>query len=362
MPRADARRRWLALWACLLAVTAAGVGPGAGAARALEVVTLQLKWTHAFQFAGYYAAQEQGYYREAGLDVRFREARPGLDVVEEVVAGRADFGVGTSSLLLARHAGRPVVALAAVFQHSPLVLVARGDAFAQSLGDLAGKRVMIEPQSDELIAMMRANGLDPASLVRVEHSLGPRDMIEGRIDAMSAYSTVEPFYLDHAGVAHRIYSPRAAGIDFYGDTLFTSEARIARHPGQVAAFRAASLRGWAYAMANPGRVIDLILARHAPHLARAFLRYEAAAMADLVDTDAVPPGTMEESRWRHIATTYAGLGLLPAEVSLEGFLYAPPPPERPAAAWTWPPAAGVAALGLALALALTLVLWRRRTR
>ena len=76
-------------------------------ASARESITLQLKWTHAFQFAGYYAAKELGYYDAAGLDVQFKEASPELNVVEEVISGRAQFGVGTSSLLLERNAGRP---------------------------------------------------------------------------------------------------------------------------------------------------------------------------------------------------------------------------------------------------------------
>ena len=56
-------------------------------ASALESVTLQLKWTHAFQFAGYYAAKEMGFYREAGLDVDIKEANPKTDPVQEIVSG-----------------------------------------------------------------------------------------------------------------------------------------------------------------------------------------------------------------------------------------------------------------------------------
>ena len=58
-------------------------------ATALEQVALQLKWKHQFQFAGYYAAQEKGYYRDAGLEVELREAGPETDPVGEVLGGRA---------------------------------------------------------------------------------------------------------------------------------------------------------------------------------------------------------------------------------------------------------------------------------
>src|SRR5512143_1907368 len=116
---------------------------------ALEHVALQLKWTHAFQFAGYYAAKEQGYYREAGLDVDIRQALPGVDPVSEVLQGRAQYGVGTSSLLLQRESGKPVVVLAVIFQHSAYVLIARQRSATEGIHDIVGKRVMLEPQSDE---------------------------------------------------------------------------------------------------------------------------------------------------------------------------------------------------------------------
>ena len=66
---------------------------------AQEKVTLQLKWTHAFQFAGYYAAKEQGYYGEAGLDVNIMEAGPETDPIDDVVQNKAQYGVGSSGLL-----------------------------------------------------------------------------------------------------------------------------------------------------------------------------------------------------------------------------------------------------------------------
>ena len=90
---------------------------------ALEKVTLQLNWSHAYQFAGYYAAKEMGYYQSAGLDVDIKPLQAGQDVVTEVVSGRANYGTGTSGLLLARQEGAPVVVIAAIFQHSPYVII-----------------------------------------------------------------------------------------------------------------------------------------------------------------------------------------------------------------------------------------------
>lgn len=292
-------------------------------AAAVEQVTLQLKWTHAFQFAGYYAAKEKGYYRDAGLQVDIQEAQPDLDVVRTVVSGRAQYGVGTSSLLLARHAGQPVVVLAVIFQHSPLVLVARKEYAAQSIHDLLDKRVMIEPQSDELLAYLRQEGIASDRLVLVPHSFDYHDLLQGKVAAMSAYASNELYYLDKAHFDYQVYTPRSAGIDFYGDNLFTSQQELDHHPERVAAFRSASLRGWQYAMQHPDEIARLIYNRYSQQHPLDFYRFEATQMVPLLRQDLIELGYMHPGRWRHIAEVYADRGLLPHDVSLDGFLFDP---------------------------------------
>ncbi|MFZ2525038.1 MAG: ABC transporter substrate-binding protein, partial [Candidatus Ferrigenium altingense] len=242
---------------------------------ALDSVTLQLKWTHAFQFAGYYAANEQGYYRDAGLDVSIVEALPGVDPVKNVLEGKAEFGVGTSALLLQRKAGQPVVALDVIFQHSPYVLIARQHSATQTVHDLIGKRVMLEPQADELLAYLKKEGIPLSRITQVEHSYDPQDLIDGKIDAIAGYSTNQPYYLDRTRLPYQIYTPRSAGIDFYGDNLFTTEQELKEHPERVQAFRAASLRGWKYAMEHPEKMADLILAKYSQRHTRDYFLFEA---------------------------------------------------------------------------------------
>lgn len=288
---------------------------------ALETVTLQLKWTHAFQFAGYYAAQEKGYYRDAGLNVEFLEAQPETDVVMTVITGRAQYGIGTSSLLLSRAAGKPVVSLAVIFQHSPLVLVAAKQRPTQSIHDLLGKKIMIEPQSDELLAYLKQEGVAPESIAIKSHSFDIQDLLTGKVDAISAYSTNELFYLDKARFSYQIYTPRSSGIDFYGDNLFTSEQELKAHPERVEAFRSASLQGWRYAMQHPEEIADLIYTRYSKRDSPDFYLFEARQMEPLLRQDLVEVGYMSPGRWRHIADIYADQGLLPRDVSLDGMLY-----------------------------------------
>lgn len=322
-----------------------------GTVQALESVTLQLKWRHQFQFAGYYAAIEKGYYRDAGLDVRLVEATPATNVVQEVVAGRAQFGVGTSEILLASHQA-PVVALAVILQHSPIILIARADKI-DNLHQLAGEKVMLEAHSEELLTYLRNEGLPQERLHLQPHSQNIADLIDGKVTAMSAYSTTEPYLLRRAGIQAMEFSPRAGGIDFYGDNLFTSQHELRQNPERVRAFRAASLRGWEYAMQHPDEIIALILARYnSQGLDRDFLTFEANRTAQLMQSQLVEIGHMNPGRWQHISDTYAGLdmkakGKLPAD-----FLYDATPAQMPG--WVLPSAA----LGSMVVAAMTLLALR----
>jgi ABC-type nitrate/sulfonate/bicarbonate transport system substrate-binding protein len=91
--------RWLLLLAVSLFLTSS-ITQASSEGDGLETVTMQLKWRHQFQLAGYYAAIDQGYYREAGLNVELKEASPAMDPVKVVLEGGAEYGVGTSELLL----------------------------------------------------------------------------------------------------------------------------------------------------------------------------------------------------------------------------------------------------------------------
>src|SRR5467141_653025 len=252
---------------------------------ALDAVSLQLKWKHQFQFAGYYQALEQGFYRDAGLDVTIREGGPGIDAAEAVASGKADFGVCTASVLRDWTEGRRLVVLAAIFQRSPAVILVARRADIGSVSDLRGHTLMDAPGSDEITAMLKREGVDYQALLRVPHEGNPRDLLAGRADAMVAYSTNEPFVLEQLGAAFRTFSPDAYGIDFYGDNLCTSELEVKANRDRVAAFRAASVKGWAYALANKEATVDLIIRSYSNKKSRDALLFEAEHTEALVGRD-----------------------------------------------------------------------------
>ena len=312
---------------------------------ALDKVNLQLKYLHQFQFAGYYAALEKGYYRELGLDVQIVEGVNGKEPLENVLSGKSQFGIGSSSLLLERHAGKPVVVLGVVFQHSPYVLLVPQTGPTQTIHDIMGKPVMLATQSEELIAYLKKEGISLSNLITLKHSFNPDDLINGKTYGFSAYATNETDVLDKAGFAYHAYTPRSSGIDFYGDNLFTSEQQIKEHPARVKAFREASMRGWHYAMRHQEEMADLILAKYSQRRQREHLLYEARKMVDLVQPEMVEMGYMNPGRWMHIGEVYADLGMLPKNPQLQGFLYEPDP--RPDFLWLYRSLAGVTLLMIA---------------
>jgi PAS domain S-box-containing protein len=323
---------------------------GSAGGRKPERVVLQLKWRHQFQFAGYYAAIEKGFYREAGLEVELREATPERDHVETVLSGEAQYGVGNSDLLLARAAGKPVVVLAPIFQHSPLALVARRTPEIISMQSLHDRpMMMIESEKAEILAYFKHEGVDIRGLQIRPHTHRIEDFISGKVDAMSAYVTDQPFYLREEGVPYMIFVARSGGIDFYGDTLFTTEEQIRRRPEQVRAFLRASLRGWDYALEHREEIVDLILAKYSRRLSREHLLFEAEKTAELMHPGLIEVGHNNPGRWRHIAQTYAEFGMAPRGFDVEPMLYvADPRPDL--RGWYW-------ALGILAVVAIAALGW-----
>jgi len=296
-----------------------------GEPRSLDEVVVQLRWLHQFQFAGYYAAAEKGFYEAEGLKVKLVPGGYGIDTVEEVLAGRARYGVSNAEILLNRLKGEPVVVLAAIFQHSPLVMVTRGEAGINNPQQLAGKRVKMTRQSRdvELHAMLANEGVALDRIQLVEGSAVYEDYFDESLDAVSAYLTNELFYLRKAKTPFSLIRPPSYGIDFYGDCLFTSEEEIERHPRRAQAMREATLEGWRYAMAHPEEIIDLVATRYNTKKSREHLRFEAEAVRELIMPELVDIGHMNPGRWEHMANTFARFGWVESKGSLEGFLYDP---------------------------------------
>lgn len=289
-------------------------------------VTLQLKWWHQFQFAGYYAALKEGYYTKAGIRATLIAGDEKINSVKQVVTGKADFGITGSELLPEYASGKPVVALGALFQHSPYVIMSLTKSGIHAPSDLIGKKVMVEETQGwvELKAMFLKEGIDPEKISLVTHSWNNNDLINGRVVAMTGYRSVESYQMVRDGAKVSFIEPVTYGIDFYGDILFTSRKLVKEKPAIVEAFREASFQGWEYALAHKAEICDYILTLPGVKergTTRNALMFEADEMEKLILPQLIEIGHMNEGRWEHILTVYKKLGLVSRDVSLRGFIY-----------------------------------------
>ncbi|MCI0733531.1 MAG: diguanylate cyclase, partial [Methylococcaceae bacterium] len=187
---------------------------------------------------------------------------------------------------------------------------------------LVGKTVMDSLSTPAVAPMLlsQAGSLKNFKLLAQRNNLDA--LIEGRLDAVSGYSTDQPFYFSQKQFPVSVLKPIHYGVDFYGDNLFTSEDELQNHRERAQNFLAASLCGWKYAMEHPDETIGFVQkygSRNTPE----HLRFEYEAMRDLILPEFIEIGQINPERWRHIADTYVRLGQLKPDYSLEGLLYEP---------------------------------------
>ena len=225
---------WLPLGAAQ-AQTGAELGTDSAADNeSLTPVAIQLQWRHQWQFAGFYAALEKGYYREAGLAVRLVEHSDGVDVVDEVLSARAQFGTHSVELLRERMQGTPIVLLASYFRRSPLVLAVRPELMLPSV--LAGKRIMATPDviaSVNLPQMFANFAINPSDFELVAPEPDFDAFVRGEVDAVAAFRTNELFQLYKRCVPFGVIDPGQVDASSGGFGLCHLRSRIELLGGSI---------------------------------------------------------------------------------------------------------------------------------
>src|SRR5689334_5276540 len=177
----------------LVALLAVAAAPnGVSQAQAATKVRLQLKWVAQAQFAGYFAAVKQGFYKNRGLDVEIKLGGPDIVPEQVVASGGAEFGIDwLPSLLNSREQGAKLVNIAQVFARSGMREVSFKDKSITKAADLKGKKVgvWLGGNEFELFAALVKNGIDPENPADVTIVKQPFDMsllLKGEVDAAAA--------------------------------------------------------------------------------------------------------------------------------------------------------------------------------
>jgi ABC-type nitrate/sulfonate/bicarbonate transport system substrate-binding protein len=343
----------------------------AGIAHAADKVVLQLHGPAQFEFAGYYAALWQGFYGDAGLDVEIKPgAGPGdppVDAAREVIEGRAQFGTGTAGLIVRVAQGQPLLLLAPVFQQSGAGVYYRAEGDFPSPASLAKAKVGRLPASDildiELATALRAEAVDPDLLQSVPLQPGGSvaALADRSVDAAPGSAWELPWRAHEKGFAVKSFNPADFRVEFYGDTLFTTQRRGTADPAGVRGFRAATLKGWEYALTHPDEVAARLVADLPPPPgisdAAGFNRFQAELAVLLARHPTVALGHSNPERWRNIQGSMLRVGALLRTADVESFVYDPDAELR---GRTDLRALTILGLTLLAAVALAAVLWRVR--
>ena len=291
----------------------------------LEKVTLQLKWLHQFQFAGYYAAKLKGYYQNEGLDVEIKQRDQYKNNIQQVIDGEAEYGVSDSILLLYQARKEPVVIVAPIFQHSPQVLITLKSSGLDSPYKLDEKRIVFYQKDTDglpLLAMFEQLGITP-DLERVFIKGEPSALIKKETQAYPAYLSNEPYQLLQKGYAINIFRPMNFGIDFYGDMLFTSKNEVKNHPQRVERFKQATLKGWQYALDHKLEIAQYIQKELGSTKTLEHLLYEADTIEEIMAVKSIPIGTLDIGRLTFIQNLFKKHGLIDKRLPIEDGIFYP---------------------------------------
>lgn len=263
----------------LIVVLVATLLPSATAQDELTPVRVQLKWVTQAQFAGYYAALEQGYYEAEGLAVEILPGGPDIGPQQVVAAGGAEFGVDwMGSHLASRENGSGAVMIAQIYQRSGMLEVAWADSGIETIEDLEGKKVGVWGFGNQfpLFAGLVKAGLDPEDPNDVEIVNQPFDMnllINGEVDAAAAMTYNEfAQVLEFVGEDGEfpvytledlnVIDLNEVGTAMLEDGVFANEGWLAEEGNEDIAVRflRATYQGWIYCRDNVQDCVDYVLA------------------------------------------------------------------------------------------------------
>jgi NitT/TauT family transport system substrate-binding protein len=285
---------------------------------AAENVSFGTDWKAEAEHGGYYQAIAAGLYRQHGIEVTLRQGGPQVNHAQLLAAGRLDFNLTPNSFGPLNFTAQniPMVAVAALFQKDPSVLIAHPGQGTDSLAALKGKPIMIG--SDTRItswAFLKSKfGYTDDQIRPYTFSVAP--FLADPTAVQQGYLSSEPFTIEAQGVRPVVLLLADAGYSSYGSLIQTSDKLVQEKPDLVQRFVDASVEGWySYLYGNPTPANELIK-RDNPEMTDALLAYGIAkikeyGVVDSGDAKTNGIGAMTEARWRDFFDTMAGAGVYP---------------------------------------------------
>ena len=320
------------LAAVALVATACGAGTSASAGAALTPVKFQLKWVAQAQFAGYFAALDQNYYKDAGLDVSLLLGGPNINEVQIVATGGADMGTTwLPSMLQSREGGTDLVEIAQLFQRSGTRMASFKPASITTPKDMGGKRIgsWLGGNEPELFAALTKAGLDPTKENVIKQNFDMSGLLKGDLDVAQAM-----IYNEYAQVLEaknpatgQLYQPSdlnvidfndpSVGTAMLQDEIFASDKwlKTGNNADTATKFLQASYKGWIYCRDNPDKCVQIVLAKGS-QLGASHQAWQMNEINGLIWPSPNGIGMLDKALWDQtvqIGTTYKVLKAAPTD-------------------------------------------------
>ena len=228
----------------------------------LTKVTFVTDWKAQAEHGGFYQAVAEGLYRKAGLDVTIKQGGPSVNTPQLIAAGAVDFAMGSNHFqpINLAAAGADAVAVAAIFQKDPQVLITHPRDDIKSIADIKGKPVMI---SDATVSTWwnwtkSRYGFNDKQIRKYTFNLAP--FLTDKNAIQQGYVTSEPYTIETQGkIKPQVYLLADYGYPGYANFILARGKDVRERPKMVQAFVDASIDGWkSYLQGNPAKANAMI--------------------------------------------------------------------------------------------------------
>ena len=305
----------------LVALGAGALAFGAGQAYALDHVTFGTDWKAEAEHGGYYQAIATGIYRKHGIEVELRQGGPQVNQSQLLAAGRLDFDIASNSFIPLNFVKQsiPMVAVAAMFQKDPAVLIAHRGVGNDSLADLKGKPIMVggDTRVGWWLFLKAKFGYTDDQIRTYTFNIVP--FLANKNAVQQGYLTSEPYLIEKAGVTPNVFLIADAGYASYASIIETSDKLVREKPDLVRRFVDASIEGWASYLRDPTPG-NALIKKDNPEESDAILAYAVAKMkqygiVDSGDAKTLGVGAMTDARWAEFFKVMSGEGLYPKDMN-----------------------------------------------
>ncbi|WP_226528789.1 ABC transporter substrate-binding protein [Metabacillus niabensis] len=281
----------------------------------VESVKLVLNWFAQAGHGGIYAAAEQGFFKEKGVDVTIEPGGPQVSSIQMVASGSAEFGlVHGDQLVIARNQGVELVALAAIYQSSPQALMFHKGHEVDDFSEMNGRTAFIQPGIAYWEYFKSIYKLDDVNELAFtgDHT----NFMQNKESINQVYVTGEPFFMEQQGIETEEKLISDSGYDPYQYVLYVTKDYLEENEETVKNFVAAFIEGWEHFKATPDETLKTIQEEN-PDKSMESLEYEMNAAKDFLytgDAEEYGFGYMTEERWSTLIDQLIEAGVLSQEV------------------------------------------------